>query len=435
MIFEWDSMDVVYSTTNLPRNLPTISHRDKRNLASTNTNGYPDVIARVDVKSARVLSISPNYALHPLEVYLMDFFDQERKPLPFCPRSTLKNILNRYQSTFKLQVGCGFELEWYNYKGNSMDVLNSTEGVYEKAITPGMFGYSALRPFCRPEYVSAILQHCQSSGIELDCFHTETGPGVYEAALKYKDALEATDECQLFKYIVKTTAYHNGITASFMAKPWDNFPGCGGHIHISLSNSAGENVFSTDIGSDGLPRMMRPMIAGILKCLPDLMPFMAPNINSYKRLDIRYWAPVIVGWGFDNRLAAVRVIISKEDPANNRIEVRIPGADMNPYYALAAILAAGMYGLENDLTLDPPLDSAALLSGDNLVTVLREKGYHPLPTTLFEATTRMTAVDSLAWKLFPAGLIEHFGMTRMHEIKTFETHVTEWERQRYLELA
>ncbi|PJF16905.1 hypothetical protein PSACC_03280 [Paramicrosporidium saccamoebae] len=427
-------MDAVYSSTTLCRSIAAMNVNELKTLGSSHTAGYPDVIARVDLDSGRSLSLAPNHNLDNLKVYLMDFLDQDKNPLSFCPRSTLKSILKKLSSDHAISVSCGFELEWYNYKGQSSEMINSPGGVHDKTISRGMFGYSMLRPFCNPEYMSAILNHSKASGLEIDCFHTETGPGVYEVALKYKSALQAADECQLFKHIVKTTAYHHGMTASFMAKPWNGFPGCGGHIHVSLNDSNGKNVFS-HMDTDGLPKLMKPFIAGILKCLPDLMPFMAPNINSYKRLDIRYWAPVLIGWGSDNRLAAVRVILCKNHPDTNRIEVRVPGADLNSYFALSAILAAGLYGIENDLSLGPELDSSALLSGDNLANVLKDKGYQSLPTTLLEATMRMSAPESMARKLFPSGLIEHFGMTRLHEIKTYEAHITDWERERYLELA
>jgi glutamine synthetase len=436
VIFEWDSMDTVYSSTNLSRGMATIAQSGHLRGMQTDIRGYPDVIAHIELDSIRQLSIAPTHSLGIPSIVFMDFLDQQRKPLEFCPRSTLKWALNKLQNVIpSASADCGFELEWYTYRGKPDTILHGEGNAHGKAISQGMFGYSMLRPWCNAEYMSSILEHCRKSGIEIDCFHTETGPGVYEVALKYKSALMAADECQLFKYLVKNTAYHYDMTASFMAKPWNDLPGCGGHIHLSLIGPDGKNLFAVMDDKGGLPVLMRPFIAGILHCIPDLMPFFAPNINSYKRLDIRYWAPVIVGWGADNRLAVVRVILSAEEPQVNRIEIRVPGADMNPYYAAAAILSAGCYGVENKLPLASELDATALLSGDNLAKIIDEKGYRPLPATLGEATMRMLAPDSLARKILPAGLVEHFGMTRLHELKSFETTVTYWERERYLELA
>ncbi len=497
VIFEWDSMDVVYSTTEHGRSMDAIgassSHaaaggdddsEGERPLAAAVKSiaalsmgipkanndqciqGFPDVIASVDMASMRAFKVPQRHALGELSVVFLDFFDQARRPLPYCPRSTLKAILARLARPTKEVPGgivakCGIELEWYTYNGDAREVSEARANPHATAITSGMFGYSMLRPWANSEYMSDILKYVAESAIEMDCFHTETGPGVYEMAIKYCEALRAADQCQLFKHIVKTVAYHHKMTASFMAKPWNSFPGCGGHIHISLYEGHGKDDYEhkarkngslfavaskaastkdeeaampAERGGDMSPTM-RHFIAGILHCLPDIMPFLAPNVNSYKRLDIQYWAPVIIGWGQDNRLAVVRVILSKEDPSLNRIEVRAPGADMNPYFAIAAILAAGHYGIEQGMALPAALDTAALMESSDPAAVVRERGYVPLPSTLAEATSRMMAPKSMARVILPSELIDHFGVTRLHELKTFNLTVTDFERKRYLELA
>lgn len=422
VIFRWDSMDVVYSAAT--------SH-------DCAAAGYPDIVARIDSASLRPISLPQNAttALGDLSVVFLDFLTAQKEPLAFCPRSTLTSLLARLAGR-GIVAHCGIELEWYTYRGQADSVLSGGPDLdpSSKTISKGMFGYSMLRPWLNPHYVSDILQSCRESGLAIDCFHTETGPGVYEIALSHSPALTAADECQLLKYIAKTVAYHHNLTASFMAKPWDNLPGCGGHIHLSLADPAGLNLFC-GTQADGMSPLMTHFIAGILHSLPDLMPFLAPNINSYKRLDIKYWAPVVVGWGCDNRLAVVRVILSRENPDANRIEIRVPGADMNPYFAIAAILAMGLYGMQQEMSLPPPLDAQALLASTDPAQAIAASGYQRLPGSLREATLRMMAPDSVARKIFPAALIEHYGMTRLHEIKTFEADVTDWERQRYLELA
>lgn len=437
VIFGWDCEDAVYTGTELARGLSNQSCWKR-----ANSNGYPDVIARIDrTVSPRLLYIpqQPN----GLKIHLVDFHqpDQQKGPLPFCPRSTLKRALGRLETEYGLQADCGFELEWYNYRGTPSKILTSTDNPQSWSLTSGMGGYCPLRPWENALYIRDLLQACTKSDVLVECFHTETGPGVLEAALKHRLALAAADNCQLLKWLVKTVARHHGITASFMAKPWDGLPGCGGHIHTSLvrlsqntNNSSSSSVtLENAMAKDTL--LKEQFIAGILHCLPDLMPFFAPTINSYKRLDLRYWAPILVGWGRDNRLAVLRLIESEQEPASTRVEVRIGGADLNPYFALAAILEAGLFGIREKLKLPPPLDASRLHPNTDLLMEIQRLGYEALPTTLTEAVHRMMRPESVAHRLFPPELIEHFGMTRLHELKTFESTVTEWERRRYFETA
>lgn len=427
VIFAWDCNDTVYTSTELNRGISDTTHSGKTPFGN-DRKGYPDVIARIDTTCNRNFFVPQQP--EGISVSFVDFLDKYQMPLDFCPRSVLKNAIGKLQN-MGYGAHCGIELEWYNYCDDVERLTSSDAHPHKAAISTGMFGYSMLRPWQNASYMKDILNYCTKSGLEFEAFHTETGPGVYEMALKHKPALEAADNGQLFKYLVKTIAKHHGLTASFMAKPWNDLPGCGGHIHISLTNKneSGNNAFADD------DAMMKHFIAGILYCVPDMMPFFAPNINSYKRLDLRYWAPVLIGWGEDDRLAVVRVIKSADDPESTRIEVRIGGADLNPYIAIAAILQAGMYGMEKSLPLPPALETEKLHPSGDVLGEVKKRGYRALPSTLMEGIAMMAAPDSMARRIFPKNFIEHFAMTRLHEIKMFETTVTNWERQRYLELA
>jgi glutamine synthetase len=292
-----------------------------------------------------------------------------------------------------------------------------------------MFGYSLEKPWQNSAYLTDLFKHLEKSGIDLDCFHTETGPGVWEIPIKHSSALKLADNVQLTKYLIKSIAHCHGITASFMAKPWNDLPGCGGHIHLSIVDSAGKNVFAQD------EEFLHHFMAGILQGLSDLTPLFAPTINSYKRLDLRFWAPAIIGWGEDNRLAAVRLVRPKDAPESTRIEIRVTGADANPYLALAAILKSGIYGVRCKVPLPGPLSSDEIVipNTESILGAISRNGYQVLPDCLRLATERMVAEGSMARKIFSKEFVDHYGMTRLHEVKLFDGSVTEWERKRYFE--
>jgi len=228
----------------------------------------------------------------------------------------------------------------------------------------------------------------------------------------------------------------HGIVPSFMAKPHPGLPGTSGHVHISIvDHNTGKNLFARDEVDENaewsdirnLSDIGRYFLAGVLEGLPDIMPLLAPNVNSYKRLVENYWAPVTVSWGLENRVASVRLIGPPTAAAKaTRLEVRVPGADMHPHYSLAALLALGLRGIEKKLAIKvPPLDGTA--SAD----VAGER----LPKTLAVATERFMAKSSLAREVLGDDFVDHFGGTRQHELRQFEEAVTDWELERYLELA
>jgi glutamine synthetase len=178
-------------------------------------------------------------------------------------------------------------------------------------------------------------------GVPLEGLHTETGPGVYEAAIQYSELPEAGDRALLFKTAVKEIAYKHGIMATFMAKIDEHLPGCGGHIHQSLwDKGSKQNLFHDAKDKQGISNLMRQYLAGQLHCLPFILPLFAPNINSYKRLVEGAWAPTTLTWGMDNRTVALRVLPGGKKSC--RLETRVVGSDVNPYLAMAGCLASGL---------------------------------------------------------------------------------------------
>lgn len=297
------------------------------------------------------------------------------------------------------------------------------------SLTEGMFGYSLTRPVHNQEYFYDVFNTCEAFQCNIEGWHTESGPGVFEAALEFGEAHQMADRAGLFKYVVKSVATKYGITPCFMAKPKQGLPGNSGHMHISIVDSSGKNLLARDT-PDPNPRypdiahlsdLGRHFLAGLLEGLPDVMPMVAPTINSYKRLVENFWAPVTVSWGLEHRAASIRLIAPPTAKAGaTRFEVRVPGADANPYYVMSAILGLGWRGVELKREIaTPPLNKGEDVGGDTDMGVRLAKN-------LREATDRFTRTGSIAREVFGDDFVEHFGGTREHEIRLWDEAVTDW---------
>jgi glutamine synthetase len=314
----------------------------------------------------------------------------------------------------------GMEFEWFNFRETSQSLADK-KFAQINPLTPGMFGYSVVRMSQSQPYFAAIMDELRAFGIPLEGLHTETGPGVFEAAILYSGALESADRAVLFKTSVKEIGARFGIMPSFMAKWNMALPGCSGHLHQSLWNGE-KNVFYDEKDQFRMSRVFKHYVAGILEALPEILPFFAPTVNSYKRLVDGYWAPTKATWGIDNRTVAARVIPGSSK--STRLELRVPGSDVNPYLAVAASIAAGLYGVEKGLELkDKPITGSAYT----------ESAAPRLPRNLHEATLRLQD-SKLARELLGDGFVDHFVQTRLWEWRQFQDSVTNWELQRYFEI-
>ena len=397
VVFGWDMGDIAYD-----------------NISYTGWHtGYPDAQAFPDLSTKRAIPCLENSLF-----FMADF----KEPVP-CPRRLLKNIQKQAKELGYLPL-FSQEFEWFNFKRQNQS--NPDSGIKWQTplpITPGMFGYSILRLGENQEFWNTLFHVFVQAGIPVEGLHTETGPGVAEAAIKYADVLEAADRAVLFKTLTKIIGYRFGIQPSFMAKWNENLPGCSGHLHQSLAAlNSGENLFFDSRNKGKISNLMRNYIAGQLYCLPEILPMYAPNVNSYKRLTEGAWAPTTITWGFDNRTTALRVIADK--PSSTRLETRVPGSDVNPYLAMAAALASGLYGIKNKLSLT--------------IEPTRGNGYQDqsqgrLAPNLWEATQKMKH-SSIAKELFGNEFVQHFTATRETEWKRFMRSVTDWELQRYFEI-
>jgi len=400
VIFGWDAGDLVY---------------DNVKYTGWHT-GYPDCPGMLDIHTFRRIPWE-----NDVPFFLGELTDEKGNPSPVCPRQLLKKILNEvarqgYRAVFSQ------EFEWYNF-AETPQTANDKHFKNLTPLTPGMFGYSILRSSYENPFFNDLFDWLKKFNVPLEGIHTETGPGTYEAAITFSDALEAADRAVLFKTAVKEIAYRHGIIATFMAKINENLPGCGGHVHQSLWDKGGKkNLFYNEKDKMKISEVARSYLAGQLYCLPHILPMFAPTINSYKRLVEGAWAPTTLTWGMDNRTVALRVLANSSKSC--RLETRVIGSDVNPYLAMAGCLASGLYGVKNKLKLKQP---ATVGNG------YEDFSNGVLPSTLIDATRQMKT-SKIAKELFGETFVEHFTQTREWEWKQHLKSVTDWEYKRYFEI-
>jgi glutamine synthetase len=400
VIFGWDAADVLY---------------DKPGVTGWHT-GYPDSPASIDLATFRKIPWE-----NDIPFFLGELNTKEGLPSPVCPRQLIRKVLADANNAGFSPVFAQ-EFEWFNF-AETPDSAHEKQFRDLKPLTPGMFGYSILRSTLKNPFFSDLFDLLKKFNVPIEGLHTETGPGTIEAAIAHSGLLEAGDRAVLFKTAVKEIAYKHNIMATFMAKINENLPGCGGHVHQSLWDLTGNhNLFYDDSDKQKLSETAKRYIAGQLHCLPHILPMFAPTINSYKRLVEGAWAPTTLTWGIDNRTVALRVL--NGGSASCRVETRVIGADVNPYLALSACLAAGLYGIRHGLTLDQP---ATVGNG------YQDESNGRIPYTLKDATDNMKN-SPIAKELFGDIFVDHFVQTRDWEWRQHLKVVTEWEYKRYFEI-
>lgn len=400
VVFGWDAQDLAYENTKF-----TGWH-----------SGYPDMPLQLDLNTFRKIPWE-----NDTPFFLGDFLDAKGEGAHVCPRQLLKKIIAECRS-LGFEPYFSQEFEWFNFE-ETPDSFAQKGYRQPKPLTPGMFGYSILRSSLKSDYFNDLFDLLAKFDVPLEGLHTETGPGVYEAAITYSDALEAADRAILFKTAVKEIAYKQGIMASFMAKWREDLPGCSGHVHQSLWDADSKtNLFFDGQQAQHMSELMQHYIAGQLYCLPHILPMFAPTVNSYKRLVEGAWAPTTLTWALDNRTVALRVLPLGAKSA--RIETRVVGSDTNPYLAIAACLAAGLYGIKHKISLSQP---ATVGNG------YKDFSNGKLPTNLYEATKQMKE-SAVAQELFGEKFVDHFCCTREWEWQQFSKVVTDWELKRYFEI-
>ena len=377
-------------------------------------SGYPDAPIHILPDTCRHIPFEPNTLLFLAQ------FDQSHQAL--CPRQTLMRVLHKAQE-LGYQPICAMEFEFSVFQ-NTIQQLHDSAFSNPTPFTPANCGYSLLRSNTYAEFYQALLQLCDHMDMPIEGLHTEIGPGVLEAAIGYDHALHAADKAALFKTFAKTLAQRQQLTATFMAKWHRDHQGQSGHTHISLQDQNNRNVFFADHQPHHISDTMRHFIAGQQRLMPELLALLAPSVNSFARLVPGYWAPTQASWGIDNRTCALRAITGSSTA--QRVEYRVPGADVNPYFAIAAALASGLYGIENQLQPIAPIEG-------NAYEIQLPKAYQ-LPRNLHAAAQRLRQ-STMAREYFGDAFVDDIATVREHEQREANRQVTQWQLQRYFELA
>ena len=339
-----------------------------------------------------------------------------------CPRNVLKRVVTRAHE-MGFDPFAALEYEFFMFKETPASIREKN---YKNltTLTEGEFGYSVLRNSVHSDLMQQILQLSEVMDFPIEGFHAETGPGVLEAAIAVDGAENAADKAALFKTFMKVLAQKNDLMATFMAKWSPDYPGQSGHIHLSLRNRDGSGSSFYDANQEyGMSKIQRHFLAGQQRLMPEFLCLIAPTINSYTRLVPGAWAPTSAAWGVENRTTALRVIPGSDK--SQRVEYRLGSADGNPYIALAAALASGLYGIANEWEPEPQVKGNAY---DH-----QHPDHLALPTTLWDAAQRLKNSPA-ARELFGNEFVDHFAATREWEEREYRKHISDWEMARYFEI-
>ena len=356
------------------------------------------------------------WAREPTAQVIADCYKASGELHPLASRNVLKHIIKLYEE-MGLRAVVAPEVEFYLVHKNTdpdYELIPPKGRSGRREVARMSFSIDAVAEF--EDFVEDMFRFADEQALSVDTLIHENGAAQLEINFNHGDPLELADQVFVFKRTVRETAQRHNMYATFMAKPMKNEPGSALHIHQSiLSLATGDNIFN---GADGKPTAeLMHYIAGLQRYTPDLISFYAPNVNSYRRLAPDIAAPINLSWGYDNRTTAFRVPAST--PINRRVENRFPGADANPYLAIAATLASGLLGLEHKLQPTPPHQGTA---NDDCVEVAR---------SLEEAVRRLNDNTDLAHVM--GGLfLRAYAAVKLDEFEEFNRVISSWEREHLL---
>lgn len=376
--------------------------------------GYGDFYLVPDLATLRQASWLEKTAL-----VLCDVIDEKTHgPVSVAPRSILRRQIEAATEE-GWECMAASELEYYLFEN---DYRQAHEEGFGKMVPAGWYleDYHILQGTRTEGFTAAARRHLKHSGVPVENSKGEWGLGQHELNIRYAEALTMADRHVVYKQCLKELADQMGLSVTFMAKFASDRAGSSCHLHFSLWRD-GENAFAGDeqMGPVKCSPVFRHFLGGWMAHVPEVMPFYAPTINSYKRFVDSSWAPTRMAWSYDNRTGGFRVV---GHGSSLRIECRIPGADCNPYLALAASLASGLDGIANGI--EPP----EIFTGD----IYAAKFLPRVPYTLAEATERFAASD-FAKRAFGEEVVEHYSHFFRTEQAAYNQAVTDWERKRYFE--
>jgi len=376
--------------------------------------GYGDFHLVPDLKTLRVATW-----LERTAIVLCDLqSERTHTPIAQAPRSILRRQLEK-ANDLGFTVNAASELEYYLFE-TSYKAAAKSEYTQLEPIGWYLEDYHLLQGSREEVFNAKARRHLRNSGIPVENSKGEWGLGQHELNVRYAEALDMADRHTVFKQCLKEVADGLELSVTFMAKFMSGRAGSSCHIHMSLWQDS-ENIFAGDgdLGPIKCSDVFRHFLGGLIKHAPEFMVFYAPTVNSYKRFEDGSWAPTRLAWCYDNRTAGFRVVGSGK---SLRIECRIPGADCNPYLAYAALLASGLDGINNKI--NPP----EMFVGD----VYAAQHLPRVPYTLKEAIHLFENSD-FAKEVLGAEVVEHYTHFYKTEQASFDSFVTDWERQRYFE--
>lgn len=376
--------------------------------------GYGDFVLKPDMTTLRVLPWLEGTAL-----VLADVLDHHHRDLSHSPRAMLKQQVARLKKE-KMRAFLASELEFYLFDEPYESVAQKR---YAGLKTAGSYieDYHILQTTKEEGIMRAIRKGLQGAGITVENSKGEWGPGQEEINVRYADALDMADNHAILKNGIKEIAWQQGKAITFMSKWNYGLAGSSSHIHASLWDAAGKtSLFHDPKAEYGMSALMRSFVAGQLKYAADITYFLAPYINSYKRFQVGTFAPTKAVWSRDNRTAGFRLCGEKSKAI--RIECRVGGADLNPYLAFTALLAAGLAGVDEKLKLDPP-HSGDAYHGAKLPEV---------PKTL-RAATEALAKSRMLRSALGDGVVDHYVRTAEWEQFEYDRRITDWELMRGFE--
>ena len=380
-------------------------------------SGYPDIIAVPDLETLAVVPWEPGVAS-----VICDFRHEDGRAVSIAPRYVLKRVVERARS-LGYTPSSALELEFRIFR-ETAESLRAKGWESLQPLSPSNSCYSIWRASGDDDVIGHIVRQMDAYGIPMEGYNREHGPGMYEVNIKYGPTLEAADRAMLFRNGVKELCTQRGLTATFMAKWNDKEDGCSGHIHQSLWDGEGRNLFFDAHKEHHFSEALHHVAAGVLATMPEFTALYAPNANSYKRFVSGTWAPTTVTWGVETRTTALRLVPGSAQ--STRLETRTPGCDVNPYLGMAAVLAGGLHGLEQRLELPPRAQGNAY--------ELPPEVAPPLPRTLGEAI-ELFARGALAREFFGDDFVDHYVAMRRWEVTQYNRVVGAWERERYLEMV
>jgi glutamine synthetase len=373
--------------------------------------GWPDILLKLDPGTLRCIPWEEGVA-----TAICDYVGWDGTPVDLSPRYVLQQA-ERVVADAGFDPRVGVELEFFILDGRP-SLTAAGEFVVPR---PMLFGSHGYHPFRGSGHLERWTRMLRDYGLPIESSLTEWGPSQFEITLRYGSPVDVADNIVMFKHAIKELAAREGLTVSFMARMAADGPGSSGHCHVSLWNGE-RNVFYDKTAPHGVSETLRQFAAGVIASYRDLAVMALPFVNSYRRVGEYLSSPTRLNLGFENRTTGLRAITHSEGPA--RMELRVPGADANPYLTLATVLQAGIRGLTEGM------EPTELLFDDGYV----DESAPAVPRSLAEAIACLEQ-SSVARKLFGDVFVDHYLFSRRWELQQWRQAVTDWELSRYLEMV